>query len=284
MQYLPDIDDCQFLVIGGSHMYGYATPTSDRDYRGIVIPPLKNIFGLRRATFQHREYINAANPLASIEGRDVSINSLAKFIDNCTKGSMESIELLFADTTLVRDNIGMSDLRTAFVTQKTYAGGLGYALSEYNKAFYESVQFTTDKYATTFQNLCSVFNIDRAERDFVINYLQNTRDYSITERMERPNPLNLTREGEYNGKHAAHCLRLVNQTIEYLTTSHITYPCPASDLLKKIRANALPLGELRPIMDDGMARLRGLDYKKLAKSTPDDYLNDWYCDKVGIKE
>jgi hypothetical protein len=198
---------------------------------------------------------------------------------------MESIELLFADATLVRDNIGMSDLRTAFVTQKTYAGGLGYALSEYNKAFYESIQFTTDKYAAAFQNLCSVFNIDRAERDFVINYLQNTRDYSITERLRRDNapPFPQT-EGEYNGKHAAHCLRLVNQTIEYLSTSHITYPCPASDLLKKIRAKELPLGELRSIMDDGMARLRGFDYKKLAKSTPDDYLNDWYCNKVGIKE
>ena len=38
-----------FLVVAGSHAYGFATPESDWDYRGIAIPPISTYIGLHPA-------------------------------------------------------------------------------------------------------------------------------------------------------------------------------------------------------------------------------------------
>lgn len=68
----------------GSHCHGTALPTSDTDYRGIIVPPIKYVLGLK-------EFDHWKNP----DEKDEEYYALMKFFRMAIKGNMAAINILF---------------------------------------------------------------------------------------------------------------------------------------------------------------------------------------------
>lgn len=86
-----------FLMTHGSHLYGTDTPDSDADYKGIVIPPAKELLlGTRpHGSYSHstKEGSSAKNTKSDV---DTELFTLQAFFRSCAEGQTFATELLFA--------------------------------------------------------------------------------------------------------------------------------------------------------------------------------------------
>lgn len=262
MNFTPTLSDCFYSLVGGSHLYGYSTPQSDQDIRGIVAVDYSKLITLNRPTFREHNYKIAKNPLVGGMDcdKDYCFFELGHFLTHCAKGAVNMVELLFAPTPIVDCDI-ITKLRPYFCNKKFAHAAKGYAIAEYNKVFGEQNVFTNKASEEAFHKLCSVFQINRAERDYIINYLQTSREYNITERVSSLAQIDTKRRTEiekygYCGKSAGHTVRICEQAIEYLNHGTMTFPRPNADFLLKIRHHALDMAEVRDIIEDALRRLQ----------------------------
>lgn len=80
--------------LGGSNMYGLATPESDEDIRGVYMSTdIGEILGLDKNDFQERKD----------EGEDFKLYELRKYLSMLRKGNTESLELLYHDDWIEKD-------------------------------------------------------------------------------------------------------------------------------------------------------------------------------------
>lgn len=101
-----------FLVMAGSHAYGFATPESDHDYRGIAIPPVDTYIGLKDKFEQcvdtdKNKHVYTHFPVGLLqddprhtpgaEGPDMQVMELAKFVRLALQNNPSIIEILFTD-------------------------------------------------------------------------------------------------------------------------------------------------------------------------------------------
>jgi len=76
-----------FLVISGSHGFGYASESSDVDVRGVYIAPTKKFLGMRRiATEPTFEYMSQDRML------DVSVDEVGHYINVVERSNGERVE------------------------------------------------------------------------------------------------------------------------------------------------------------------------------------------------
>lgn len=79
------------LVLHGSHAYGTSIATSDKDYRGVAVPPRDRFFGFAHVF----EQFERKDP-------DTVIYDIRKFCRLAADCNPNVIEILFADATFVR--------------------------------------------------------------------------------------------------------------------------------------------------------------------------------------
>jgi predicted nucleotidyltransferase len=116
-----------FLARHGSHAYGTNTPTSDEDFKGVAIPPLKYFYGyleqFHQAEFRHQ-----------VDGLDAVIYDIRKFFKLAADCNPSIIEVLFTDPEdhIIVDPIARSLLacRDLFVSKKAKHTFSGYAVSQ----------------------------------------------------------------------------------------------------------------------------------------------------------
>jgi predicted nucleotidyltransferase len=96
-------DRTVFLVLGGSHSYGFATPESDYDYRGLAIPPLDSYIGLQSKFEQcvdtdKNKHVHTHFP-ADLLGPDpdMQIMEITKFMRLACQNNPSILEVLFTD-------------------------------------------------------------------------------------------------------------------------------------------------------------------------------------------
>jgi predicted nucleotidyltransferase len=78
----PDLKNCIYLTLSGSHGYGTNNDNSDIDLRGVLIEPSSTLFGLQTfEQFEERE-------------TDTVIYGLKKFVALCANGNPNTLELL----------------------------------------------------------------------------------------------------------------------------------------------------------------------------------------------
>jgi len=112
-----------FLARAGSHAYGTSTPTSDEDFRGIVVAPQDFRLGFMN-NFEQYE----SNKV------DLVLYEMRKFFKLAADCNPNIIELLYTDSSDVI-HIGLAgemlvSMRSAFVTKKARHTFAGYALSQ----------------------------------------------------------------------------------------------------------------------------------------------------------
>jgi predicted nucleotidyltransferase len=128
-----------FLAVSGSQAYGFASPDSDWDYRGVCIPPLDSYIGIldkfeqivdsgkEKHVFKHYEGI--VRPDA-----DMQVMELSKFAGLAASCNPSVIEILFTDP---RDYVlclpimdRLIENRQLFLSKAAKPRFCGYALSQ----------------------------------------------------------------------------------------------------------------------------------------------------------
>jgi uncharacterized protein len=264
----PDLE-----VRGGSHLYGYATPQSDEDTIGFVVPPREYFVG--RKNFEQK--VPSKEELAA--GIDRTIYGSRKFIDLLLKNETRSLELLFAnkENILVLSPIGQMvlDAAPSFVSKMVFRRFQGYARHEWRKVRgMESVPVErTNTEDSVIESMRQVFYPEKAIMDEVIRLLYENR-----EREERPITRNLgaQRKGHieqygYSVKNAAHTIRLLNEGVMLLETGRLEFPLPSDmvAMLVHIRAGKSNLEELTKLYNDSMDRLQKAFEKSKLPDKPD---------------
>ena len=116
-----------FETIAGSHAYGTAIPTSDKDIRGIYVNPLSDYTGLVEPSDQIGD-----------DNADVVFYSLKKLFKLLMTANPNIIELLWMpDDCVVAHTPVFDELqahRKDFITQKCYHSHSGYAYAQIKKA------------------------------------------------------------------------------------------------------------------------------------------------------
>jgi len=127
------VDACTILLVNaGSHAYGTSTPTSDRDVRGIMIPPVDYILGMRRVD-QYQEAGIAATETTP-ERPDLVVYEIRKYLALAADANPNVLELLFTDdsdvllTTPAGDKLRAH--RHLFLSKKARHTFSGYAMSQ----------------------------------------------------------------------------------------------------------------------------------------------------------
>ena len=128
------LDSTILLTRAGSHAYGTATPTSDLDLRGVMIPPREYYLGLSRV----EQYQQAAGVAADgTTTPDLVIYELKKYLTLAADANPNILEILFCDDTdILRASWAgwrLRESRNMFLSRKAKHTYSGYAIAQLKK-------------------------------------------------------------------------------------------------------------------------------------------------------
>lgn len=111
----------------GSHLYGLDTPTSDKDFKGVILPTAKQIL-MQEAKFSLKESTGNPHEKNTVEDTDIEFISLQRFIDFACQGETFAIDMLHAPREKIIQSSTLWDIivenRDKFYTKnmKAYVG------------------------------------------------------------------------------------------------------------------------------------------------------------------
>lgn len=111
-----------YLSKYGSHLYGLDTENSDTDYRGVFIPSRKSVL--------LRQDIDEYNSEGDIE---VKLFSIYKFLELCSKGDTNALDLLFSITSSIEKYGTIQEIydnRDRLINTSNMETYTGYAISQ----------------------------------------------------------------------------------------------------------------------------------------------------------
>jgi len=127
-----------FLTLAGSRAYGFASPDSDWDYRGVAIPPLDTYIGIKdrfeQSTDQKTRHLWKNYPGVVEPEADMQVYELTKFVRLATQCNPSIIEILFTDpsTHLIKHPVmdRLLDNNRMFLSKQAKDRFCGYAFSQ----------------------------------------------------------------------------------------------------------------------------------------------------------
>jgi len=223
---IPDL-----VAITGSHLYGTATPSSDIDRRGFAVGTINQILDIERFD-QYEDRIN-----------DTVIYSLRKFFNDLIRGNTQLLEVLFSEPEYITDAGRLVlDNRSLFISQHFYRNIRGFALAEFRKVkgVRLHIEASTDKQTEAFHNFCSAFNLERIDRQDIIDFVERVTGQKITHEISNKPSMGEQRRSHieqhgYSVKNASHAIRLLEQGIELLSTGQLQFPRPTASKLLEIK-------------------------------------------------
>jgi uncharacterized protein len=232
-----------FVALTGSRLYGTNNPDSDSDYRGFVVPPTEYLIGLPVVNFEQKEF----------EGEDKVIYGIRNFFMHLLRGNTNLLESLFSTKVgLTYRGMMVLENRKLFISKQFYRSIRGFAFCELRKAKGVKLEINRENntYAETIDNLCTVFQLKRFERDSIIDIIEDGRpDLKLKMEIPHHNRLGDKRkksiaEHGFSVKNAYHTIRLLGEGIELMQTGHLTFPRPNAAYLKDIRNGNVPIEEI----------------------------------------
>ena len=135
-----DVEDRTILLaLTGSHLYGMATETSDKDYKGIFIAPKEYYLGTQNVEQKDSGWNEEGNGHFSQldNNRDTVIYELRKYIKLASQCNPNILELLFADQFIEYLHpvygIKLIDKRKLFLSNRVRHTYAGYAHAQIKK-------------------------------------------------------------------------------------------------------------------------------------------------------
>lgn len=122
-------DNIVFLVESGSHAYGTDTEESDKDYKGIVIPPMEYHIGLH--TFKSVQIETGAKDEKNTrDDIDITLYSLKEFTRLALNSNPNIIEMLYVEEdSIIVDYKPLRCHRDMFLTDKLRKSYGGFGVS-----------------------------------------------------------------------------------------------------------------------------------------------------------
>jgi predicted nucleotidyltransferase len=290
-----------FLTRAGSHAYGLATPESDLDLRGIVIPPTNYFLGFA----QRFEQTESTDP-------DLVLYDIRKFFTLATAGNPSILELLW---TAEEDHLFVSPLgrrvlehRALFLSRRVQRTFSGYAAAQLQRIkthrrwlihppthkptraefrlpetsllsadILGAIQALEEKAADDLAAIpAHVMDLYRRERAYQ-NALREWRHYKHWQAHRNPTRAALESKMGFDGKHAAHLVRLIRMCREILETGTVVVKRPDREELLAIRNGAWSYEELLQWSEEENRALEQVAKRSPLPPTPDRQRLDTLC-------
>jgi len=237
-----------YLVVAGSKLYGTATPKSDHDLRGFVVPPFEYTTGLSRFDQQ------------VIREPDTVIYSIKRTFELLIRGDPLIYEILCAPepNIIEQSDIGrvLRRNRELFACKKFARRISGYAQSEWRKV--TGTQLVpikrTPNEDEVIENIRQIFRPQKGEMDEIIRllllrYPRETRP--ARRKLGAKRKLQIERYG-YCTSSASHTIRLLGQLKELMETGNLTFPRPDAKLLLAIKQGTVKLAQVTEIYNESL--------------------------------
>lgn len=229
---LPWLEESTILLVdSGSTAYGTNLPTSDKDYKGICIPPIDYLLGLKN--FEQYQPTGNDGRKNTAEDIDVTVYGLKKFFKLAMNGNPNVLEMLFVD----KENIAycteegkvLLENRELFLTNKIKNSIGGYA-------YQQSKNLVNGK--STRPELEDMYGYDTKK------FMHSVRLYEMgmecfkegTMRTKRPNAEELKdiRKGKYTAKEAVEMLEHLNNEYQKASENSVLPNKPNDKTLNKL--------------------------------------------------
>lgn len=292
----------------GSHIFGTNLPTSDLDYKAIYLPEPKEILlGKAKETIVSTTKTDKS-ARNSAEDVDCETFSLKQYIKLLLEGQTVAIDVLFtppkwwAAEHWTEHWTNIIQNKDKFI-HKGYTGFMGYIHSQANKYGIKGSRIKAIRTALSYLEPAESFSklgyfVMRNEipKDEFINIvlingphgdpehhlevcgrkipfhanIKYTRDIlqKILDNYGQ-RALQAEKNEGVDWKALMHAVRIASQSVELLTTSHITFPRPDAHLLLKIRKGELPYVQVASMIEEGLLRIELASCKSDLPATPD---------------
>ncbi|MFW7377511.1 MAG: DNA polymerase beta superfamily protein [Oligoflexus sp.] len=132
-----------FRCYSGSHLHGTQHKLSDKDYLGIFLPSLEDIFSLTKEPNELRQSIRkSVGPRNTAGDTDLIVLNLRKFLQLASEGQSNQLEMLFTPQSLIlhqteeyQSIVQNRDLFLSKAVEKTF---YGFVKSQFNKSIGKS--------------------------------------------------------------------------------------------------------------------------------------------------
>jgi hypothetical protein len=290
-----------FLTRAGSHAYGLATPESDLDLRGVAIPPKEYFLGFA----QRFEQAEAVDP-------DLVIYDIRKFFQLAAACNPSIIELLWteAEDHLLVTPSGqrLLERRALFLSRRARHTFSGYAVAQLKRInthrrwlvtppthkptraefglpetsvlsadILGAIEAVEQKAVQDLTDIpAHVMDLYRRERAYQ-NALREWRQYEHWKTQRNPKRAALEAKMGFDGKHAAHLVRLMRMCREILETGAVIVKRPDRDELLAIRNGAWSYEQLMQWSEQEDRVLEEVMARSSLPNTPDSHTLDALC-------
>lgn len=240
-----DLSVCDYLVITGSKLYGYATAASDTDLRGFYLQSINDLL--------------SCHPWQqwSSSNEDTQVYSLHKFLKDLQRGNMQLLELLFVDQDspqrLFASRVGtfVASQRNNLISSKHVSSAMGFAQSEWRKVrcVQQVMKYDSKSQEDILKDLQGVFQLDSVQIREIYDIIFIGRKDDPRKEQQSINNIAGRRKEEYEkygycAKNASHCIRLLDEARSLIEHSVIFFPSLNLDLLRSIRNGQISFQEI----------------------------------------
>jgi len=268
-------DNIILKIRSGSHLYGTATETSDKDFVGIFIPPMESLHGLTKVDeIDCSKHDKDAAGRNTVNAEDYKLYSLQKFLRLAVANNPNIIEILFVneENILTINDFGRNLLNNKMIFPCIEARDrfCGYASNQRHKMIIKTDKFNVLKLASDyFHNLIDK-NPDAARtylvefRDKHLPFLEWTGEFckigdlniqlnyqlrkaikSIDQRMAKvTSRKELILKHGYDTKFGSHLIRLLLEGKRLLETGGLIFPLPERDIILSIKGGTWSINKL----------------------------------------
>lgn len=297
-----------FSCVTGSHLYGTATASSDKDIRGIFIPSEEFYLGF----LEKVEQVEQHEP-------DLCYWEISKFFKLCLDSNPNIIELLFVPAQFVEvDSAAWLTIlkhRDLFLSTKAQYTFTGYAVSQLHRIKQHREWLLNppasqpkrsdfgllDDRALVSRDQVNAYDELKDRPDFNENllnpnflellqrekaYLNASRhwqQYQEWKKNRNPGRAELEAKFGFDTKHGSHLVRLLSEGEELLTTGYITFPRPDAKDLLDIRNGKYSYDEIITRVGEIDGYFNGIKDKFILPHNPDRKKADELCREL-IKE
>ena len=275
-------------IVSGSHLYGTSTPTSDKDYVGVFMPPKEYVIGLKSV-----QEVDIGIKDKNEDGKntqdavDRKLYEYRKFLNLALGSNPNIIEILFVNLesivscTLVGSEL--LDSRKLFISKLCMPKFIGYAHSQKHKmiirrdhfnelrlAYQELEKYDHKNVMVEVYNECTTqyfpdgqangeplfwkkdtgHHIHCGDLCFEPSvYVKKAREI-LKDRLDKAtNRSELVLKYGFDVKFASHLIRLLMEGLWLLENGELVFPLPFADVIKDIKAGKWEIGQVVELAD-----------------------------------